>query len=165
KNPKINMEGELGYLMTDSSQVYKKKVFIDPASLTDPKEAAQYVKITGVHRFAPAVGNMHGIAANRPKLDYKRIKKIRALLPARVAIVLHGGSGNSPIAFKKAIQAGISNIHISTQLRLADTHALKDAIRQNPQETTPYKLSEKSLDAVRKKAEQYIKIFGSVNKV
>lgn len=164
KNPKINVEGELGYLMTDSSQIYKKKIVIDPTSLTNPKEAARYVKLTGIDRFAPAVGNLHGIAANRPKLDYARIKKIRALLPTRVALVLHGGSGNSPAAFKKAIQAGISNIHISTELRLADTHALKDAIRQNPNETTPYKLSEKSLEAVRKKAEQYIRIFGSINK-
>lgn len=164
KNPKISVEGELGYLMTDSSQVYKKKIVIDPSSLTDPKEAGQYVKKTGIDRFAPAVGNLHGIAANRPKLDYARIKKIRALLPTRVALVLHGGSGNSPIAFKKAIQAGVSNIHISTELRLADTHALKNTIRQNPSETTPYKLSEKSLLAVRKKTEQFIKIFDSDHK-
>lgn len=164
KNPLINVEGELGYLMTESSKMYTKKITIDPESLTKPEEAARYVKMTGVHRFAPAVGNLHGIAANRPKLDYARIKKIRALVPARVALVLHGGSGNSPLAFKKAIRAGITNIHISTQLRLADTRALKESIHKNPNETTPYKLSEKSLEAVRKTAEQYIKIFGSTNK-
>lgn len=165
KNPHISVEGELGYLMTDSSQVYKKKIVIDPASLTKPDEAVKYVRITDVDRFAPAVGNLHGIAANRKRLNFALIRELRKKLPGHVALVLHGGSGSGTAAFKKAIAAGISNIHISTELRLADTRALKKTIKKNPDQTTPYKLSEPSLIAVRKKAEQYILIFGSNNKV
>ncbi len=158
---RINVEGELGYLVTESSQVYRKQIRVDPATLTDPEEAVRFVKATGIDRLAPAVGNLHGIAANRPRLDWERIKKLRRKLPPRVALVLHGGSGNSPAAFKKAIRLGVNNIHISTELRLADTRALRKYLRKYPKEIAPYKFSEPSKEAVRKKAEDFIKIFGA----
>lgn len=164
KNKKINVEGELGYLVTESSKVYKEKIFVDPTTFTKPDEAVRFVKMTGLDRFAPAVGNLHGIAANRKKLDFALIRQLRRRIPKRVAIVLHGGSGSGAAAFKKAIVAGINNIHISTELRLADTHALRETIRRHPDEITPYKLVEPSKEAVRKKAEYFIKLFNAVRK-
>lgn len=165
KNRSVNVEGELGYLMTESSKVYKQKIIVDPKTLTKPDEAVQFVRRTGVDRFAPAVGNLHGIAANRKKLNFALIHELRQRLPKKVALVLHGGSGSGAAAFKKAIAAGISNIHISTELRLADVRALKKSIRQHPDEIAPYKLSEKSLEAVRAKAAYFIKLFGANNRV
>lgn len=165
KNRLVNVEGELGYLMTESSKVYKQKIVVDPKTLTKPEEAVRFVRETGVDRFAPAVGNLHGIAANRKKLNFALIRELRRRLPKKVALVLHGGSGSGEAAFKKAIAAGISNIHISTELRLADVKALKKSIRQNPDEVAPYKLSEKSLEAVRTKATYFIKLFGAAGKV
>lgn len=164
KNRLVNVEGELGYLMTESSKVYKQKIVVDPKTLTKPDEAVRFVRETKVDRFAPAVGNLHGIAANRKKLNFTLIRELRRRLPKRVALVLHGGSGSGAAAFKKAIAAGITNIHISTELRLADVRALKKSIRQHPDEVAPYKLSEKSLEAVRAKAAYFIKLFGASGK-
>lgn len=164
KNRSVNVEGELGYLMTESSKVYKQKIVVDPKTLTKPDEAVRFIRATGVHRFAPAVGNLHGIAANRKKLNFALIRELRHRLPKHVALVLHGGSGSGATAFKKAIAAGITNIHISTELRLADVQALKKSIRQHPDEVAPYKLSEKSLKAVRAKAAYFIKLFGASGK-
>ncbi len=155
----ISVEGELGYLATDASKIYKEKIKIDPATFTKPEEAARYVRETGVDRFAPAVGNLHGISANRPKLDFALIKKLRAVLPARTAMVLHGGSGNSAEVFRKAIDLGFNNIHISTELRLAYANALKKTVKENPEELAPYKLMAPVVLAVQKKAEEFIKIF------
>lgn len=158
-NPSIQVEGELGYLVTESSKVYRKKVKVDPSTFTKPEEAERFVEETGVHRLAPAVGNLHGIAANRPKLDFILIKKLRSILPSRVALVLHGGSGNSPAVFRKCLDLGISNIHISTELRLAYARALKKSLQKNPDELAPYKLMAPVVEAVQKKAEEFIKIF------
>lgn len=160
----INVEGELGYLMTESSKVYKKKIVVDPATFTKLAEAVRFVHATSVDRFAPAVGNLHGIAANRPKLDFQLITELRRRLSKKVSLVLHGGSGNSSAAFKKAIAAGVNNIHISTELRLADIRALKTSLKTHPDEVAPYKFSQPSVDAVRKKAEYFIKIFGASGK-
>lgn len=157
----MSIEGELGYLVTESSRVYKKKIFIDPATFTKPEEAARFVRITGIDRFAPAVGNLHGIAVNKPKLDYKLITKLRAILPDHVAMVLHGGSGNSPAVFKKVIALGFNNIHISTELRLAYRKGLEQGLKENKNEVAPYKIAAPAIAAVQKVAEKYIRIFGA----
>ncbi|MBI4135850.1 class II fructose-bisphosphate aldolase [Candidatus Uhrbacteria bacterium] len=160
----VSVEGELGYLVTESSKVYKKKILVDPATFTKPNEAVRFVRKTGVDRFAPAVGNLHGIAANRPQLDFALIKKLRAILPLKVALVLHGGSGIRPADFKKAIKLGINNIHISTELRLVYAKAERQSLREQKNEIAPYKLAAPVVQAVRKKAEYFIKLFGAYNK-
>ena len=165
KNPDISVEGELGYLPTESSKIYKEVVEVDQESLTKPEEAAEFVKKTGVDRFAPAVGNLHGIAANEPKLDFQRIEAIRSALPDDVALVLHGGSGISDEDIKKAIQAGINNIHINTELRVVYRKALEEFFKQNPDETTPYKFLKAPLEAMQRKAEEKLRLFGAVRKI
>lgn len=165
KNRNINVEGELGYLVTDSSKIYKERFVIPPESLTKPEEAKKFVAITGVDRFAPAVGNLHGIAANRKKINFELIKKIRAAVPKNVALVLHGGSGNSPAVFQKAIKLGFANIHISTELRIAYAAGLKNSIKIQPDELAPYKIGAPAIASVQKKAEKFIKIFGADHKI
>ena len=164
KNRAVTVEGELGYIVTESSKIYKKKIIVNPSTFTKPEEAKKFVSATGIDRFAPAVGNLHGIAANRPKLDFVLIKKLRTVLPNSVTLVLHGGSGNSPVAFKKAIKAGINNIHISTELRIAYAEGLKTAQRTMRDELAPYKLASPVVTAIRKKAEYFIKLFGADGK-
>ena len=161
KNPDISVEGELGYLPTESSKIYKEVVEDDQESLTKPEEAAEFVKKTGVDRFAPAVGNLHGIAANEPRLDFERIETIRGVLPQEVALVLHGGSGISDEDIKKAIRAGISNIHVSTELRVAYADALRKVLAENPEETTPYKLLSPVVEAVVRVVERKFALFNS----
>jgi len=157
--PDISVEGELGYLMTDSSKIYKKKITVDPESLTKPDEAEKFVEETGINRFAPAVGNLHGISANRPKLNYELIKELRKRIPDSVALVLHGGSGNAPAVFRRVIDSGINNIHISTQLRISYAKALHKSVKEDPEELAPYKIMSPVVAAVQKKAEEFIKIF------
>lgn len=161
----INVEGELGYLVTESSKIYKESFEIPPESLTKPEEALKYVQETGVDRFAPAVGNLHGIAANEPKLDFELIKKIRAVLPADVAMVLHGGSGIPDEQTREAVKLGFNNIHISTEIRAAYVDALKKMLAAAPEETTPYKIYKPVVEAVATKVSEKLEIFGSVNKI
>lgn len=164
KYPGISVEGEVGYLVTESSKIYKEIVEIPPESLTKPEESARFVKETGVDRFAPAVGNFHGITANVKKLDIARIEAIRSLI-GDVVIVLHGGSGTPDDQIKAAIGAGINNIHINTEIRVAYTWALRTFLANNPEETTPYKILAPAIEAVRAKSMEKIRLFGSGNRV
>ena len=164
KNPEVSVEGELGYLRGES-RVQKEIIKIKPEDLTKPEEAAEFAEKTGIDRFAGAYGNSHGISLDEPELDIERIKAVRKILPERVAMVLHGGSGIPDNQIKEAIKAGISNIHINTEIRTAYAEALRKFLTGNPEETTPYKILAPAVEAVRKKVEEKLKLFGSDNKI
>ena len=164
KNPNIIVEGELGYVRGES-KIQNEIIEIKPEDLTKPEEAARFVKETGVDMLAPAVGNIHGIAANAPKLDFSRISEIKKAVGDDVYLVLHGGSGMNESDFKNAIAAGVSVVHINTEIRVAFTEALKKSISEMPEETTPYKILTPTVEAMKKIIEEKLKIFGSENRI
>ena len=164
KNPEVSVEGELGYLRGES-RVQKEIIKIKPEDLTKPEEAAEFAEKTGVDRFAGAYGNSHGISLDEPALDVERIRAVRMALPERVAMVLHGGSGIPDNQIKEAIKAGISNIHVNTEIRTAYAEALRKFLAENPEENTPYKILAPTVEAVRIKVEEKLKLFGNNNKI
>jgi len=164
KNPDIIVEGELGYIRGES-KLQREIIEIKPEDLTKPEDAAQFIKETGVDMLAPAVGNIHGIAANAPKLDFQRIADIKKAVGNNVYLVLHGGSGMSESDFKNAINAGISMIHINTEIRVAFTEALRKSVVEMPEETTPYKILTPGVEAMKKVIEEKLKVFNSLNKI
>src|SRR3989338_10160867 len=164
KNPDIIVEGELGYVRGES-KIQKEIIEIKTEDLTKPEEAEQFVRETGVDMLAPAVGNIHGIVANAPKLDFQRIADIKKAVGDNIYLVLHGGSGMSETDFKNAINAGISMIHINTEIRVAFTEALRKSVVEMPEETTPYKILTPSVEAMKKVIEKKLRIFGSINKI
>ena len=80
-------------------------------------------------------------------------------------MVLHGGSGTPDDQIKAAIGAGMNNIHINTEIRVAYTWALRTFLANNPEETTPYKILAPAIETVRAKTMEKIKLFGSGNRV
>ena len=159
KNPEISVEGELGYLRGES-RIQKEIIKIKPEDLTKPEEAAEFAEKTGIDRFAGAYGNSHGISVNEQELDIERIEAVRKILPEKVAMVLHGGSGIPESQIKEAIKAGIANIHINTEIRTAYAEALRKFLADNPEETTPYKILALATEAVKNKLEEKLKLFG-----
>jgi fructose-bisphosphate aldolase class II len=162
KNAAISVEGEIGYIVTDSSKIYASVVEVPPESLARPEDAERFVRDTSVDRLAPAVGSIHGIAANKPHLDFDRIERIHGVVPG-VALVLHGGSGESDEQIKTAIQKGIANIHISTDLRVAYIDAIKKEITKD--EYNPCKVMGPAVEVVRKIIASNIDLFGSAGRV
>ena len=162
KNPEVSVEGELGYLRGES-RIQKEVIKIKPEDLTKPEEAVEFADKTGIDRFAGAYGNSHGISLEEPALDIERIRAVRKVLPEKVAMVLHGGSGIPDEQIKEAIKAGIANIHINTEIRTAYAEALRKFLAENPEETTPYKILAPAVEAARKKVEEKLKLFGWVN--
>ncbi|MBI4193191.1 MAG: class II fructose-bisphosphate aldolase, partial [Candidatus Colwellbacteria bacterium] len=115
-NPDLIVEGELGYI-GEASRLLRE--LPEGASLTSAEEAREFVRETGVDLFAPAVGNIHGMLVNapNPQLHIQLIAEIREA--SGVPLVLHGGSGIRDGDFTEAIQAGVSVIHVNTELRHA----------------------------------------------
>ncbi|RJQ36728.1 class II fructose-bisphosphate aldolase [Candidatus Parcubacteria bacterium] len=164
KNAGVVVEGELGYLRGES-KLQKEKIEIKPEDLTDPDQAEHFVAETGVDRLAPAVGNSHGIALDEPALDIERIRAVRARVPESVALVLHGGSGIPEDQIKAAIAAGIANIHVNTELRVAFVRGLRQDLSEHPDETTPYKLYREAEQTMAKVIEEKLKLFGAMDRI
>lgn len=165
KNSDIIVEGELGFIGSSSTMydILPNTIHVTEDALTKPEEAERFVKETGVDLFAPAVGNMHGMLKNteNPALNIDRIKAIRESVG--IPLVLHGGSGISGHDFKRAILAGISVIHISTEIRVAFRHALVDALKNNPEELAPYRIMENPVFEMEKVIEANLKMFGVIH--
>ncbi|MEK7629749.1 MAG: class II fructose-bisphosphate aldolase [Patescibacteria group bacterium] len=164
KNKNISVEGELGYLKGDS-QLTGKKIAVTPDDYTKPEEALKFVNDTGIDRLAIAIGNIHGINLDEPELDFDLLEAIRKAVPENVALVLHAGSGIKDADIKKAISLGISNIHISTELRVLFRDGLEKQLEENPEEYALYKLEKEVVGDIKELIRQKMRLFGSVNKV
>ncbi len=161
---KIIVEGELGYLRGASS-IHEEKLEIKPEDLTSPEQAKDFLEKTGVDSLAVVIGNAHGVfLQSEEKLDLERLAKIREIIGERAFLVLHGGSGIPEQDVKRAIELGIVKVNVNTELRAAYKGGLDKELQEKPQETTPYKILEPSIEAVKEVVEKKINLFGSYNK-
>ena len=160
----MSLEGEVGYLRGES-RIQKEKIKVSKEDYTKPEEAKEFVERTGVDRLAIAVGNIHGLSPEEPALDIDLIGRVRGVVPSGVALVLHAGSGIPDEQIKEAIKAGISNIHINTDLRKAFTEGLKESIEKNPDEVAMYKLDKEGIEKMKAVIKQKLTLFGSVNRI
>lgn len=164
ENVGVSVEGELGYLLGES-KIQNEKIAVSPSDYTDPKQARDFVAATGVDRLAIAVGNIHGISLDEPALDIERIAAIRASIPKNVILVLHAGSGIPDDQIKAAIDAGIANIHINTDIRVAFVRELKHALAQDVEEAAMYKLDAGAMAAMREVVKEKLRLFGAIDRI
>ncbi len=160
--PEILVEGEIGNIGRGSEIIQEAP---ESLTLTDPEEAAEFVAETKVDVLAPAVGNMHGLLPSmvrgeiHKRLDIPRIRKIKER--TGVFLTLHGGSGTADEDFVAAIQAGITIIHINTELRVAWRRGLQDALKAHPNEVAPYKILPAAVDAIEEVVLKRLRLFNA----
>ncbi|CAL9548476.1 D-tagatose-1,6-bisphosphate aldolase subunit KbaY [Actinosynnema sp. ALI-1.44] len=97
-----------------------------PGARTDPGEAKEYVAATGVDALAVAVGSSHAMTTRDAALDYDLIAAIRSTVD--VPLVLHGSSGVSDGGLRRAVEAGITKVNISTHLNKVFTDEVRDRL-------------------------------------
>ncbi len=126
------VEAELGKLggVEDDLVVDEKDSF-----LTNPEEAVEFVKLTGVDSLAVAIGTAHGLYKSEPKLDFDRLDKIRSMV--NIPLVLHGASGVPYEAVQTAIDKGICKVNIATELKIPFSSAIKTYFEENPNASDP----------------------------
>ena len=108
----VAVESELGSL----PDFIDGKISDDHAYRTDPDEAADYVRRTGIDAMAIAVGNVHLLTAFKSEIDIPAIEAIRTAVP-RTPLVLHGGTGFPDDAVRAAIGAGVAKFNVGTRLK------------------------------------------------
>ena len=149
-NPAILIEGEIGEIGT-GSEIHEEAP--QGLTLTTTEEAREFVAATGIDILAPAVGNTHGLSRSmirgeaQKHLDIDRIAEIRKA--TGLFMTLHGASGTNDDDLRRAIQAGISEIHINTEVRLAWRRGLETAFAKERDQVVPYKLLPAAVDAMK----------------
>lgn len=177
----VSVEGELGCLGSletgqagEEDGVGAEGILSHDQMLTDPEEAADFVKATDVDALAIACGTSHGAYKfTRPPtgdiLDINRIKEINARIP-NTHLVMHGSSsvpqewlavinefgGEIPETYgvpveqiQEGIRHGVRKINIDTDLRLASTGAVRRFLAENPSEFDPRKFLKATQVAMR----------------
>ncbi len=77
-------------------------------------------------------------------------------------LVLHGGSGLRDEDFVNAIKAGVSIVHINSEIRLAWKEAVEEFIKNNPEEINPSKILKPAKDAIEKVVSERLKLFNMI---
>lgn len=155
----VSVEGELGKIggVEDHVVVDERE-----ATFTDPDEAVRFVKETGVDSLAIAVGTAHGVYKGEPKLDFDRIKIIKE--KTNMPLVLHGSSGVPYESLEKAVSLGINKINIDTDIRAAFAQAVKDFLKENPDNIDPRKILGPARMSMKEVVMEKMKVFGSVGR-
>ncbi len=180
----VVVEAELGKLAGIEDDVNVSEA---DAMYTDPAQAEEFVRRTGVDSLAIAIGTSHGAYKfkGEAKLRFDILKQIKERIP-NTPIVLHGAStvipelvnmcneygGNIPGAkgvpdeiLHEASISGVSKINVDTDLRLAMTAGIRKVFTEEPNAFDPRKYLTPARDLVKQTVAHKMKdVFGSANK-
>ncbi|MCL2462231.1 MAG: class II fructose-bisphosphate aldolase, partial [Defluviitaleaceae bacterium] len=126
----VPVEGELG-------KVGGKEDDTEAAGpgYTDPDEAAEFARETGVFSLAIGIGTSHGVYQGTPKLDIERISVIARKISN--PLVLHGTSGVPDGDVRECIRRGMCKVNYATELRIAFSDGVKAALAEKPEAFDP----------------------------
>jgi fructose-bisphosphate aldolase class II len=153
--------------------------------LTDPEEAAQFVKATGVDALAIAIGTSHGAYkfTQEPTgeiLRIDRIKEINARIP-NTHLVMHGSSSvpqewlkiindfggdmgqtyGVPVGeIVEGIKNGVRKVNIDTDLRMASTGSVRRHLQENPANFDPRKFLKEATQGMKEICKNRYQAFG-----
>ena len=148
----ISVEAEIGMLGG-----VEEDIAVDEgnACLTNPVEAAEFVKLTGCDSLAAAIGTSHGAYKfkGQQSLHFEVIEQIEKLVPG-LPIVMHGSSsvpkdevsrinaaggtldpeacGVNENEYLPAAKLGVTKVNIDTDGRLVWTRVHREFFRDNP---------------------------------
>ncbi len=192
----VSVEGELGCLGSLETGTGEQEdghgavgTLSHDQLVTDPQEAAEFVKRTQVDALAIAIGTSHGAYKFTRKpdgntLNMKRLKEIHQLLPA-THLVMHGASSvpsylqeafraqgghmpqtwGVPVAeIQEGIRNGVRKINVDTDNRLAMTVAIRSVLAKNPSEFDLRKLMAPAREAMAEICSQRMVEFGQAGK-
>jgi len=188
----VSVEGELGCLGSletgqagEEDGIGAEGTLDHSQLLTDPEEAAQFVKETGVDALAIAIGTSHGAYKfSRPPtgdvLSIERIKQIHQRIP-NTHLVMHGSSSvpqdwlavinehggaiketyGVPVEeIVEGIKHGVRKVNIDTDLRLASTGAVRRFLAEHPAEFDPRKYLKETVKAMKGICRERYEAFG-----
>lgn len=107
----VSVEAELGTVGGTEDGI---AVAQDEVRYTDPADAVEFVKQTGIDALAVATGTNHGQYKSKTNINFERLKEIKDVVD--IPLVIHGGTGVKEEDVKKVIDLGIRKFNVGTEL-------------------------------------------------
>jgi len=158
----IAVEAELGLVGGTEGETGTEEPNNETAGLTDPDQALDFVKKTGVDALAVAIGTAHGLYRRKPTIDIDRLKAIRKKVS--VPLVLHGGSDTPEDKLLSSIDHGIAKININSDLKAAFTRSLRSSLSNAPDDIAFEKHLSQATKAMKRVLQQKMELFRSSGK-
>jgi fructose-bisphosphate aldolase, class II len=130
--------------------------------LTNPDDAAIFVKATGIDSLAIAIGSVHSVKQKQVALNLDRLKAIRQVVD--VPLVLHGSSGVIDADISQGIALGLCKINVATQFNQAFTRAVRAKLAEDAAEVDPRKYLAPARDAMKAQVCERIHFLGLAGK-
>ncbi len=178
----ISVEAELGAIagIEDFVSVSERD-----AHLTNPKQAAAFVRATRCDALAVAIGTSHGAFKFKTasQLDFARLKDIAEAV--KIPLVLHGASsvptwvkrlctqfgceisqakGVSEAHIKKAVSLGVAKVNVDTDLRIAFDAGIRKFLKEKPEIIDPREILKPAKELITKVVRQKMRLLGCSGK-
>jgi fructose-bisphosphate aldolase class II len=151
----VSVESELGHVATGGKYLTKDN---NKALLTNPDEAAEFVRLTGIDALAVAIGTIHGEYQGEPNLDFERLKKLESCV--NIPLVLHGSSGTGEENLRQTISNGIRKINVYSDLMNAIQVSIAEVLRKPS--VNPIDITLAQHAAVKAIMDEYMTLSGSI---
>lgn len=156
----VSVEAELGRLVKGEAGSGEENTDMKAEDFyTDPEEAREFCRITGVDALAIAFGTSHGFYTAQPKLDFDVIKNVKEA--TGLPLVMHGGSGVSEEGFKRSIENGIRKINYYSYMSKAGYMAAKEVI-ESGKTAYLHDVEYAAMQAMKEDVKRAIKTFAGI---
>lgn len=164
-NTGASVEAELGSMGRRESGAGDDTGADDETKIyTNPVQAAEFVKESGIDALACSFGTTHGIYLTEPKLDFDVVKNVRATTN-NIPVVMHGGSGVSKEDYKKAIDAGVRKVNYFTYMDKSGGNAVAEYLKTLKADEPIFfsSLSMAGRDAMKENVKAAMKMFALID--
>lgn len=150
----VSVEAELGTVGGTEDGI---AVSLDEVRYTDPEDAVEFVKQTGIDALAVAIGTNHGQYKSKTNISFEQLKKIHEAV--HIPLVIHGGTGVKDEDVHRVIDLGIRKFNVGTELLVGWNRKSKECYDEHRENISNRDNVVPCLDAITAIVERKISLF------
>ncbi|MBO0453076.1 ketose-bisphosphate aldolase [Candidatus Enterococcus murrayae] len=156
----VSVEAELGTIGNNGSAEGGTANII----YTDPDQAEEFVKETGIDTLAVAIGTAHGLYPKdmTPKLNIDLLKELNERID--IPFVLHGGSGNPDSEVSEAVKYGVAKVNLSSDLKSVFFATLREILSNHPEMYEPGDVYPEANNKVKEVVKHKLSVLNAIGK-
>ena len=153
----VSVEAELGTVGgTEDGIVVEQK----DVQYTDPEDAVEFIRQTGIDALAVAIGTNHGQYKSKTKINFKRLEEIKKAVD--IPLVIHGGTGVKEEDVKKVICLGIRKFNVGTELLVGWNRKAKECYDSHKENVSNRDNVVPCLNVIEEIVEKKINLFKNI---
>lgn len=154
----VSVEAELGTVGGTEDGI---AVAQDEVRYTDPADAVEFVKQTGIDALAVAIGTNHGQYKSKTNINFERLKEIKDVVD--IPLVIHGGTGVKEEDVKKVIDLGICKFNVGTELLVGWNRESKTCYDEHKENISNRENVVPCLNVIEEIVSRKIKLFKNID--